>query len=70
MISLSIDYVEALIPVIIGLVIWFFLLRAAVRADSTVKNQQAMIWFLILLCKKQGATEEEIKNIKEYFQIK
>lgn len=69
MLLLSIDYGEILIPAIIGLVIWFFLLRAAVRADSVIKNQQAIIWFLILQCKKQGATDEEIKNIKDHFGI-
>lgn len=55
--------------VLLSLIIWFMLLRWAVRADTTVKNQQAMIWFLILLCKKQGVPDEEIKKIRDHFRI-
>jgi hypothetical protein len=54
---------------ILSVVITGLIIRWAVRADSVVKNQQAMIWFMILMCKKQGASDEEIKNIKDYFHI-
>lgn len=55
---------------IIFLLILCFLIRWAVRADSIVKNQEAMIWFLILQCKKSGATDEEIQKIKDHYHIK
>jgi hypothetical protein len=52
------------------IIVWCLLIRWAVRADSVVKNQQAMIWFMILQCKKQGVPDEEIQNIKDHFGIK
>lgn len=67
---LSIEYSDFIIPAILGLVIWFYLIRAAVRSDSIIKNQQAMLWFMILQCKKQGVSDEEIQKLKEYFNIK
>lgn len=69
MLLLSIQFEDIIIPSIIGLVIWAYLIRWAVRADSTVKNQQAMIWFLILMCEKNGASPEEIKKIKDHYDI-
>ena len=56
--------------VILSIIITGLIIRWAVRADSIVKNQQAIIWFLILQCKRQGATDEEIKVIKDHFNIK
>jgi hypothetical protein len=64
---LSIEYSDLIIPVIISLVIWFYLIRAAVRADSSVKNQQLIIHMLVQLYKKNGATEEEMKQLAEHF---
>ena len=55
---------------IICLVILCFFIRWAVRADSIVKNQQAMLWFMILQSKKLGIPEEEIQKLKDYFGIK
>lgn len=55
---------------IIGAIVGYFMLRASVRADAIVKNQEATIWFLILLCQKHGASEEEIQKLKDHFQIK
>lgn len=54
----------------LSIIITCLFIRWAVRADSIVKNQQAMIWFLILQCKKQGVPDEEIQNIKTHFGIK
>lgn len=64
---LAIEYTDLLIPAIIGLVIWFFLIRAAMRADSVVKNQQFILYTLVQIYKKNGATEEEIKQLEKYF---
>lgn len=62
---------------IIGLVAWFLLLRAAVRADNIknrlaemVNEQKATNWFLIKLCEKQGVSKEDIDMIKNIFNIK
>lgn len=55
---------------ILTIIVWCLLIRWAVRANSVVKNQQAMIWFMILQCKKQGVPDEEIQNIKDHFGIK
>jgi hypothetical protein len=55
---------------ILTIIVWCFLIRWAVRADSIVRNQQAMIWFLILQCKKQGIADEEIQKLKDHFGIK
>lgn len=55
---------------ILVIILWVVLIRYAVRADTIVKNQQAMIWFMILQCKKQGVPDEEIQNLKDHFGIK
>jgi hypothetical protein len=67
---LAIDYSDILVPAIIGLIIWFFLLRAAVRADTVVKNQEIIIDLMIRQYKKQGATEEELDQLKQRLSIK
>lgn len=66
-IFLSIEYTDLLVPAIISLVIWFYLIRAAMRADSLVKNQQLILHTLVQIYKKNGATEEEMKELQEYF---
>jgi hypothetical protein len=66
-ILLSIEYTDFIIPAILGLVIWFYLIRAAMRADSLVKNQQLILHTLVQIYKKNGATEEEIKQLEEHF---
>lgn len=66
-ILLSIDYSNFIIPAILGLVIWFYLIRTAVRADTTIKNQQLILHTLVQLYKKNGATEEEMKQLEEVF---
>jgi hypothetical protein len=63
---LTIEYTDFIIPAILGLVIWFYLIRAAMRADSLVKNQQLIIHTLVQIYKKNGATDEEIKQLYEY----
>lgn len=70
---LYIESSEALVFLAFGIltiIIWCLLIRWAVRADTVVKNQQAIIWFLILQCKKQGVPDEEIQNLKDHFEIK
>jgi uncharacterized membrane protein len=64
---IAIEYTDLLIPAIISLVIWFYLIRAAMRADSLVKNQQYILHTLIQIYRKNGATEEEMKQLQEYF---
>lgn len=66
----SFDLFPYLIATIVLLVITCFFIRWAVRADSIVRNQQAMIWFMILQCKKQGVPDEEIQKLKDHFGIK
>ena len=70
---LAIESSEVLVFVglaILTVIIGCLLIRWAVRADSIVKNQQAMIWLLILQCKKQGVPDEEIQKLKDNFGIK
>lgn len=70
---LYVEFSEAIIYLgfaILTCIVWCLLIRWAVRADSVVKNQQAMIWFMILQCKKQGVPDEEIQNLKDHFGIK
>lgn len=70
---LYVDSGEAMMYLGVGilvLVLWVLLIRYAVRADTIVKNQQAIIWFMILQCKKQGVPDEEIQNLKDHFGIK
>jgi hypothetical protein len=64
---LSIEYTDFIIPAILGLVIWFYLIRTAVRADTVAKNQQLILHTLVQIYKKNGATEEELKQLEEYF---
>jgi hypothetical protein len=66
-ILLSIEYTDFIIPGILGLVIWFYLIRTAVRADSITKNQQLILHTLVQIYKKHGATDEEMKSLQEEF---
>jgi TRAP-type uncharacterized transport system fused permease subunit len=66
-ILLSIEYTDFIIPAILGLVIWFYLIRTAVRADSITKNQQLILHTLVQIYKKHGATDEEMKSLQEEF---
>jgi hypothetical protein len=50
-----------------ALIIWFSILRWAVRSNDIVKNQRLIIHLMIEQYKKQGATEEELKNLKDHF---
>ncbi len=64
---ISIDYTDLIIPAILSLVIWFYLIRTAMRADSMVKNQQYILHTLIQIYRKNGATEDDMKQLQEYF---
>lgn len=64
---LTIKYTDLIIPAVISLVIWFYLMRAAVRADSVVKNQQLILHTLVQIFKKNGATEDELKELQDHF---
>jgi hypothetical protein len=64
------DMIMYLGLVIISIIIGGLIIRWAVRSDSIVKNQEAIIWFMILQCKKQGVSDEEIQNLKDHFRIK
>jgi hypothetical protein len=64
---LAIEYTDIIIPAIVGLVIWFYLIRAAMRADSLVKNQQLILHTLVQIYKKNGATDEELKQLEDHF---
>lgn len=66
-ILLSIEYSDFIIPAALGLIIWFYLIRTAVRADSLTKNQQLILHTLVQIYKKNGATEEEMKQLQEEF---
>lgn len=66
-ILLSIEYSDFIIPAVLGLVIWFYLIRTAVRADSVTKNQQLILHTLVQIYKKNGATEEELNNLQDVF---
>jgi hypothetical protein len=63
------DFLQYAFFLIIALVIWFMLLRWAVRADSIVRNQELIIHIMIQQYKKQGATDEEIQNMKTHLGI-
>lgn len=64
-ILLSIEYTDFIIPAILCLVIWYFLIRSAVRADSIARNQQLILYTLVQIYKKNGATDEEMKQLQE-----
>lgn len=73
MLLLSIDASAIIIYLAFGIltiIVWGLLIRWAVRSDSIVKNQQAIIWFMILQCKKQGIPDEDIQTLKDHFGIK
>ena len=56
--------------VIIGLVIFGLVIRWAVRADSIVSNQRAMIAFLMKLCEKQGVSPDTLDGLKNTYGVK
>lgn len=51
---------------IAGVTLWYYLLRGATKSSETVKNQEIMIHLMTQLYKKQGATQEEVKELEEY----
>jgi hypothetical protein len=70
MILLSIEGPEFLTYaglILLAMIIWFQLLRWAVRANDIVKHQKFILQLLIEQYKKQGATEEELNKLKEEF---
>lgn len=66
-ILLAIEYTDFIIPAILALAIWFYLIRTAVRADTIAKNQQLILHTLVQIYKKHGATEDEMKALQEEF---
>lgn len=63
--------------IILGVMLWFILIRYAVRADSIYNSlhesqnqQRAATWLLIKLCEKHGVSSDEIESIKKAFNIK
>lgn len=66
-ILLSIEITDFIIPAILGLVIWYYLIRSAVRADSIVRYQSLILHTLVQIYKKHGATDEEMKQLQEVF---
>lgn len=55
------------------IILWLLgmiILASLFRVDRRVKNQQAEIFLLTQLWKKNGATDEEIKKFRNDFKIK
>jgi hypothetical protein len=48
-----------------ALIIWFSILRWAVRSNNIVRNQRAIIYLMKNQYIKQGATAEEMKKVEE-----
>jgi len=55
---------------IIGILVFGLIIRWAVRADSIVNHQLAMIAFPIKLCRQHDVTEDEIESLKNMFRLK
>lgn len=47
-----------------ALIIWFSILRWAVRSNNIVRNQKAIIYLMKNQYIKQGATADEMKTIE------
>lgn len=54
---------------LVAFIIFMACLRWAVRSNDIIKHQQATIYFLIQICKKQGVPDEDIKKIKEHYNL-
>lgn len=50
--------------IIVSLIIWFSILRWAVRSNNIVRNQRAIIHLMKYQYVKQGATAEELKTLE------
>jgi hypothetical protein len=48
-----------------ALILWFSILRWAVRSNKIVRNQAAIIYLMKHQLVKQGTTGEELKKIEE-----
>lgn len=64
------EYFIYLGAVILGLIIFGLIIRWAVRADTIVNNQRAIIAYLIKLCRQQGVSDDEIDGLKNTFGLK
>jgi hypothetical protein len=68
---LTVDSSDGLLYFFIGigaLIVWFSILRWAVRSNDIVKNQRLIIQIMFEQFKKQGASEEEIKKIMKQIE--
>lgn len=59
------DIILYLFLSILGLIIWFSIMRWAVRSNNIVRNQRAIIYLMKHQLVKQGATGEELKKVEE-----
>lgn len=48
-----------------ALVLWFSILRWAVRSNNIVRNQRAIIYLMKHQLVKEGTTAEELKKIED-----
>mgnify|MGYP001245888474 CR=1 FL=1 len=65
----STDFIMYVGCAILGLVIYGLVIRWAVRADHTIRQQKAMIALLIKLCRKNGVSDDDIDGIKNTFGL-
>jgi hypothetical protein len=71
MIILSIDSENGLLYFFLGLgalILWYYLVRSAVKASEVVKNQEIIIHLMVQQYKKQGANEEELAKLTAEFE--
>lgn len=54
---------------IIGLVVFVLILRWIFGIDRHLKNQKAMIAFMIKLCRQQDVPDAEIEELKQKFEL-
>jgi hypothetical protein len=53
----------------IALIISFFLIRWVLGIDRQIKNQKAMIALLIMMCRKQGITDDDLQKVRNAYEV-
>jgi hypothetical protein len=52
-----------------GLLLGIIILRWILSIDRHLKNQKAIIALLMMLCQKQGVTDDELQKVRNKFEV-
>lgn len=67
------DIIYKYLPMLAGFVAAIAIIAAITRwvfsINRQIKNQEAMIWLLVKMARKQGVEKDEIEEVLSYFEV-